>query len=101
MQGRQSGAFIRYQDGELDQAIPPTGRRIDVEQIHLLTLRDGQVVDHQAVRDDVTMLGQLGVFPPTLALGLRMVGWKITGKAGRATKRTAAVAAAAAANSQA
>ena len=30
------------------------------------------------------MLGQLGVFPPSPAVGMKMLGWKITGKAKRA-----------------
>lgn len=67
MRGRHTGPFVRFRDGALDQAIPPTGREIDFEQIHVLDLRDGKVVGHEAVRDDITMLGQLGVFPPAPA----------------------------------
>ncbi|MFD7605305.1 ester cyclase [Streptomyces mirabilis] len=84
MQGRHTGPFVRFRDGALDQAIPPTGRDIDFEQIHVLELRDGQVVGHEAVRDDMTMLGQLGVFPPAPATALRMVAWRVTGRATRA-----------------
>lgn len=65
MQGRHTGPFVRYRDGRLDQAVPPTGREIDCEQIHVLDLREGRIVRHEAVRDDVTMLQQLGVFPPS------------------------------------
>ncbi|MER7687370.1 ester cyclase [Streptomyces sp. NPDC097610] len=84
MQGRHTGPFVRFRDGALDQAIPPTGRDIDFEQIHVLELRDGKVVGHEAVRDDMTMLGQLGVFPPAPAIALRMVAWRVTGRATRA-----------------
>ncbi|MFF1675766.1 ester cyclase [Streptomyces sp. NPDC058256] len=84
MQGRQTGPFVRFRDGALDQAIPPTGRDIDFEQIHVLDLRDGKVVGHEAVRDDMTMLGQLGIFPPSPATALRMLAWRVTGKAARA-----------------
>ncbi|MET9038232.1 ester cyclase [Streptomyces mirabilis] len=84
MQGRHTGPFVRFRDGALDQAIPPTGRDIDFEQIHVLELRDGQVIGHEAVRDDMTMLGQLGVFPPAPATALRMVAWRVTGRATRA-----------------
>jgi predicted ester cyclase len=84
MQGRHTGPFVRFRDGALDQAIPPTGRDIDFEQIHVLELRDGQVVGHEAVRDDMTMLGQLGVFPPAPATALRMVAWRVAGRATRA-----------------
>ncbi|MFF4896162.1 ester cyclase [Streptomyces sp. NPDC001068] len=97
MRGRHTGAFVRYRDGKLDQAIPPTGREIDFEQIHVLGLRDGKVVRHEAVRDDVAMLGQLGVFPPAPPTALRMVGWRVSGRAARAAARVAAEAAEAAA----
>ena len=83
MRGRHTGAFVRYRDGRLDQAIPPTGKEIDFEQIHVLDIRDNKVVRHEAVRDDVTMLGQLGVFPPNPAVGLSLIGWRLTGRAAR------------------
>ncbi|MFF3467128.1 ester cyclase [Streptomyces sp. NPDC001984] len=90
MRGRHTGPFVRFRDGVLDQAIPPTGRDIDFEQIHVLGLADGKVVRHEAVRDDIAMLGQLGVFPPAPATALRMVGWRISGRARRAADRVMA-----------
>lgn len=97
MQGRHSGAFVLFKDGAVDQVVPPTGREIDFEQIHVLDLRDGKVVRHEAVRDDITMLGQLGVFPPTPAAGMRMLAWKAGGRASRAAAEVTAKAAQAAA----
>ncbi|MFI5881459.1 ester cyclase [Streptomyces sp. NPDC051554] len=97
MRGRHTGPFVRFRGGALDQAIPPTGRDIDFEQIHVLDLRDGKVVGHEAVRDDVAMLGQLGVFPPSPAVGLSMLAWKVTGRAARAAADVTAKAAEAAA----
>ncbi|MFF0305278.1 ester cyclase [Streptomyces sp. NPDC004562] len=41
MQGRRTGPFVKFRNGGLDHAIPPTGREIDFEQIHVLGLRDG------------------------------------------------------------
>jgi predicted ester cyclase len=96
MQGRHTGPFVLFRDGELDKAVPPTGRTIDFEQVHLLDVRDGQVVRHEAVRDDVAMLGQLGVFPPSPAVAARLAGWKLSGRAARAAKAVSAQAAAAA-----
>ncbi|MEQ8146170.1 ester cyclase [Streptomyces sp. OP7] len=99
MQGRHTGPFVRFRDGALDQVVPPTGRDVDFEQIHVLDLRDGLVLRHEAVRDDVTMLQQLGVFPPTPGVALRLAGWKMTGRAARAAEdisRRAAEAAASA-----
>lgn len=97
MQGRHTGAFVLFRDGRLDKAVPPTGREIDFEQIHVLTVRDGKVVGHEAVRDDVTMLGQLGVFPPRPAVAGRLAGWKLTGRDRRAAAAVSALAAEAAA----
>ncbi|MET8331044.1 ester cyclase [Streptomyces sp. NPDC005181] len=93
MQGRHTGPFVRFRDGALDQAIPPTGRQIDFEQVHMLDIRDGQVVRHEALRDDVTMLGQLGVFPPAPAVALRMLAWRASGRAARAAVEVTALAA--------
>ena len=100
MQGRQTGPFVRFRDGALDQAVPPTGRTVDCEQIHVLDLRDGKVVGHEAVRDDIGMLGQLGVFPPAPATALRMLAWKMTGRAARAATQVSAEATTAAALAQ-
>lgn len=97
MRGRHTGPFVRFRDGALDQAIPPTGRDIDFEQIHVFDLRDGKVVGHEAVRDDVAMLGQLGVFPPSPGTALSMLTWRVTGKAARAAADVTAKAAEAAA----
>lgn len=97
MQGRHTGPFVRFNEGKLDQAIPPTGRVIDFEQIHVLAVRDGKVAGHEAVRDDITMLGQLGVFPPAPPVALRMLAWRVTGQAARAAARVSEQATAAAA----
>lgn len=96
MRGRHTGPFVRFRDGVLDQAVPPTGREVDFEQVHLLDIRDGQVVRHEALRDDLTMLGQLGVFPPTPAVALRMAAWKVSGRAARAADHVTTLAAEAA-----
>ncbi|MDH6221135.1 ester cyclase [Streptomyces pseudovenezuelae] len=84
MQGRHTGPFVLFRDGTLERVMPPTGRELDYEQIHVLTVRDGKVIRHEAVRDDMTMLGQLGTFPPTPALIARLAGWKLTGRDRRA-----------------
>ncbi|MFJ4923497.1 hypothetical protein [Streptomyces sp. NPDC088725] len=60
------------------------------------TVRDGKVVGHEAVRDDMTMLGQLGVFPPTPAPAARLAGWKLAGHSRRAADAVSARAAEAA-----
>ncbi|MFC7512635.1 hypothetical protein ACFQV4_29930 [Streptomyces thermocarboxydus] len=66
--------------------MPPTGREIDCEQIHVLALREAGSWGHEAVRDDVTMPRQLGVFPPSPAVAPRMAAWKVSGRAARAAE---------------
>lgn len=85
MQGHHTGPFVRCWQGELDQAAVPIGRKIDCEHIHVLDLRDGQVIRHDVVRNDVTRLTRLGVFPPSPAVAFRVTAWKLTGRG----KRTA------------
>jgi steroid delta-isomerase-like uncharacterized protein len=41
--------------------IPPTGRRIEVNEIHIYRLEDGKAVEHRAGRDDLGAMRQLGV----------------------------------------
>ena len=42
-------------------SLSPTGKRISVRQVHLPRIRNGQIVEHWAVREDLGMLQQLGV----------------------------------------
>lgn len=92
MRGLHTGPFVRFQNGKLDQAVPPTGCEIDFEQVHMLRIRDGRVVVHEALRDDMALLGQIKVFPLVPATALRMIAWKISGKAARAAADVAALA---------
>ncbi len=41
--------------------IAPTGKRVSQEQIHIVRVVNGQVVEHWAVRDDLSLMRQLGV----------------------------------------
>lgn len=41
--------------------VPPTGRPVRVLQFHSFRLRDGEIIEHEAVRDDLGMLLQLGL----------------------------------------
>lgn len=41
--------------------VAPTGRAFDVDHVHAFRLTAGKVVEHWAVRDDLTMHTQLGV----------------------------------------
>ena len=59
LSGTHLGPFVLLQLWSL----PPTGKRFSVRQMHLHRLRDGQVIEHWAVREDLGMLQQLGVIP--------------------------------------
>jgi len=47
-------------NGMLD-GVPPTGKRVQVLHFHSFRIRDGQISEHAAVRDDLGMLLQLGL----------------------------------------
>ena len=41
--------------------IPPTGRKIEVTEIHIYRFEDGKAVEHRVGRDDLDAMRQLGV----------------------------------------
>ncbi len=43
------------------KGVPPTGKRVEVLNFHSFRIRDGQISEHAAVRDDLGMLLQLGL----------------------------------------
>ena len=43
--------------------IPPTNRDVAYDYVHILRFRDGKAVEHWSVRDDMTLMRQLGVMP--------------------------------------
>ncbi len=66
MSGRQTGTATIYgPDGRVEQAMPATGKPFATTQTHWLRIRDGQVVEHWANRDDQGTAMQLGWIPPT------------------------------------
>jgi predicted ester cyclase len=42
-------------------AMPPTGRSVEADQIHIHRVAGGKVVEHAASRNDLLMLAQLGL----------------------------------------
>jgi len=45
--------------------LPPTGNKISYEAVHIYRIgEDGKIVEHKAIRDDLTFLAQLGVVGP-------------------------------------
>ena len=54
MSGTHQGPFM---------GIAPTGRSFQLNQMHFVRFRNGKVIEHRAVRDDLGMMRQLGVIP--------------------------------------
>ena len=48
--------------GEL-MGIPPTGKKIEMAEIHAVRIKDGKAVEHWGLSDDAAMMQQLGVTP--------------------------------------
>jgi predicted ester cyclase len=49
------------QEGPL-MGMPPTGRKVSQNHMHFVRFRHGKAVEHWGVRDDMTMMRQLGRF---------------------------------------
>jgi predicted ester cyclase len=41
--------------------IPPTGNKISYQAVHIFTIGDGKIIEHKAIRDDLSLMYQLGV----------------------------------------
>jgi predicted ester cyclase len=66
MSGRHTGVFtVHGPDGEITQAMPPTGKRFATTQTHWMRVEDGKVIEHWANRDDQGTAMQLGWVPPS------------------------------------
>ena len=67
MSGTHTGAPDLPVLGGLLTGVPPTGRRVSVENIHIYRFQDGVIADHRAVRDDLGLMQQLGLLPASPA----------------------------------
>lgn len=47
--------------GGMLAGVAPTGRKVEVLQFHSFRVRDGEIAEHSAVRDDLGMCKQLGL----------------------------------------
>jgi len=52
-------------NGGMLVGIEPTQKHFEVQHIHWYKLRDGKIAAHTANRDDIGMMRQLGLLPPT------------------------------------
>ncbi len=54
MSGRHTGPLMGHE---------PTGREFAVRHVHIWRIADDKIVEHWGSRDDLGMLGQLGLLP--------------------------------------
>jgi predicted ester cyclase len=54
--------------------IPPTGREVAYDYVHIVRFEDGKIVEHWGVRDDMTLMRQLGVLPDPQGASAAAVG---------------------------
>jgi predicted ester cyclase len=54
MTGTHTGEF---------NGIAPTGKRVEIQFVDILRLRDGQIIEHWLSMDQLSFMQQLGVIP--------------------------------------
>jgi steroid delta-isomerase-like uncharacterized protein len=62
--GTHRGVSQRPVNGGAYLGVAPTGKAFTVLHTHWFVVRDGQIVEHRATRDDLSMSRQLGLIPP-------------------------------------
>jgi len=69
--GDMAAAYVTMHgthEGGLPPGVPATHKPFAVKHVHLFRFADdGRVVEHSAVRDDLGMVSQLGLLPPSAA----------------------------------
>lgn len=56
-------------NGGMLVGVEPTGKSFEVQHIHWYKLRDGQICEHYANRDDLAMMQQLGLIESSVEAG--------------------------------
>ena len=63
--GTHRGVGKLPMNGGMLMGVQPTEKHFSVEHIHWMRLRNGKIVEHTATRNDIGMMRQLGLVPPT------------------------------------
>lgn len=92
MTGTQRGPFVVFPPGQRPMAFPPTGRAVEVRQVHVFSHDQQRHTSHLAVREDLPMMTQLGHLPPSPSVALRLARAGVTGASRRAVRQAAALA---------
>jgi predicted ester cyclase len=69
--GTHRGVARTDANGGLLRGARPTGKHFEVLQTHWWKVRDGKIVFHRGVRDDLSMMRQLGLVSDELPIALR------------------------------
>lgn len=64
IRSRYSGTNTGPLYGLGEQPLPATGRSATFEAIEIIGVRDGELTDHWARFDQMSLMGQLGLLPP-------------------------------------
>lgn len=91
MTGTQTGPFVVFPAHRRPTTFPPTGRTLDVRQVHVFRHDGHRHTGHLAVREDLPMMTQLGHLPPSPPAMLRFARASVTGAARRAVHTAVAV----------
>jgi predicted ester cyclase len=59
--GTHRGVAQTTFNGGMLKGVAPTGKRFEMRQTHWFRYKDGKIVEHWAVRDDLTAMRQLGL----------------------------------------
>jgi predicted ester cyclase len=70
--GTHRGIAQTTVNGGMLQGAKPTGKRFEVLSTHWWVFKDGKIVSHRAVRDDLGMMLQLGLLPKELPAELKV-----------------------------
>ena len=60
----QGTPIIPVEGGLYLKAVPPTGKPYRVQHIHIYRIADGKIAEHWAVRDDLSLLEEVGGIVP-------------------------------------
>ncbi len=63
--GTQHGPFVVFTPQQRPTAFPPTGRAVNVRQVHVFRHDGQEQTSHFAIREDLPMMTQLGHLPPS------------------------------------
>ncbi len=86
MRGRQTGPLV-FRDGGAIQVMPPSRRRFTVEQVLLARFDEqGRVLVYDSVRDERSLLAQLGHVPPGPRARWLHFTWAVTGRTAAAER---------------